>query len=105
MHVIAGKAVCFKEALSDDDEEEEVEILSDLYSTNREVTMETEEACFDKILAKNACKCKIVEKIQLDNGERILQICHSTGEVKLDAAERRRTDFIWKEFWRWAFST
>ncbi|WP_101876480.1 DUF3794 and LysM peptidoglycan-binding domain-containing protein [Lachnoclostridium edouardi] len=68
-------------------EEEEVEILSDLYSTNREVTMEIEEACFDKILAKNACKCKIVEKIQLDNGERILQICHSEGNVKIDETE------------------
>jgi len=69
--------------------EENMELLSDLYSTNRELTLQTGEACFDKILTKNMSKCKIVEKISLDQAERILQICHSEGIVKIDDTEIR----------------
>lgn len=68
-------------------EEEEVELLSDLYSTNREIVLETEEACFDKILTKNLCKCKVAEKVEVSHSDRILQICHSEGNVKIDETE------------------
>lgn len=67
--------------------EENMELLSDLYSTNRELALQTGEACFDKILTKNMSKCKIVEKVALDNADRILQICHSEGTVKIDDTE------------------
>nr|WP_330362175.1 SPOCS domain-containing protein [Lacrimispora saccharolytica] len=67
--------------------EENMELLNDLYSTNRELTLQTGEACFDKILTKNMSKCKIVEKISLDQADRILQICHSEGAVKIDDTE------------------
>ena len=40
-------------------EEEKIQLLSDLYSTNREIVPETGEVCFDQILTKNLCKCKI----------------------------------------------
>lgn len=65
-------------------EEEEAELLGDMYSTNREIHLETGEACFDKILTKNLCKCKVAEKLDLDSPDRILQICHSHGNVKID---------------------
>lgn len=68
-------------------EEQPLEILSDMYGVNRELTVETGEACFDQILTRNAGKCKISEKIQLSGGQRVLQICHSSGLVKLDQAE------------------
>lgn len=67
--------------------EESMELLSDLYSTNRELDLQTGEACFDRILTKNMSKCKLAEKLALDNAERILQICHSEGAVKLDETE------------------
>jgi LysM repeat protein len=67
--------------------EENMELLSDLYSTNRELTLQTEEACFDKILTKNMSRCKIVEKVSLNQAERVLQICHSEGTVKIDDTE------------------
>lgn len=69
--------------------EENVEILSDLYSTNRELIPDTGEACFDRLLTRNVCKCKVNEQIRLSKPERILQICHSSGTVKLDEAEAR----------------
>ncbi|MDW2798686.1 DUF3794 domain-containing protein [Clostridium boliviensis] len=67
--------------------EEDMELLNDLYSTNRDLGLQTGEACFDKILTKNMSKCKIVEKITLDYADRILQICHSEGTVKIDETE------------------
>lgn len=68
-------------------EEEQLEILSDLYATNRELKLEQGEACFDQILARNTGKCKLSEKISMGSDQRILQICHSTGAVKLDEVE------------------
>lgn len=65
-------------------QEQPLEILSDMYATNRELTLETGEACFDQILTRNSGKCKIAEKLELSGGQRILQICHSSGSVKLD---------------------
>ncbi len=65
-------------------QEQPLEILSDMYATNRELSLETGEACFDQILTRNSGKCKIAEKVDLSGGQRVLQICHSTGNVKLD---------------------
>ncbi|MDD3251356.1 MAG: DUF3794 domain-containing protein [Lachnospiraceae bacterium] len=70
-------------------EEQELEVLTDLYSTNRELTLETGEVCFDQILARNIGRCKIAEKTELGSGQRVLQICHSSGMVKLDEVEAR----------------
>lgn len=68
-------------------EEQNVELLSDMYSTNREMVLDTGSACFDRLLTKNVCKCKVAEQLKLQKPERILQICHSGGMVKLDEAE------------------
>lgn len=68
-------------------EEEEVELLSDLYALDREILPDTGEACFDQIAAKNMLKNKIQEKVSLPVGQRILQICHSDGDVKIDEVQ------------------
>lgn len=65
-------------------EEEEVELLSDLYALDREILPDTGEACFDQIAARNLLKNKIQGKVSLPSGQRILQICHSDGDVKID---------------------
>lgn len=68
-------------------EEENVELLSDMYSTGKEMILDTGEACFDRLLTKNVCKCKVSEQIKLQKPDRVLQICHSSGMVKLDNTE------------------
>ena len=68
-------------------EERQVEILSDLYALDREVLPDTGEACFDQIAARNTLKNRLQEKIQLDSDRRILQICHSIGDVKIDEVQ------------------
>lgn len=65
-------------------EEEEVEILSDLYALDREILPDMGEACFEQIAARNMLKHRIQEKAAMPAGQRVLQICHSDGLVKID---------------------
>lgn len=65
-------------------EEQTLELLSDLYATNYELKMDSDQTHFDRILMKNTGKCKLAQKVQLNGQSRILQICHSSGSVKLD---------------------
>lgn len=68
-------------------EEQQVSLLSDLYSTNRELALQTGEVCFDQLLTRNMGKCKISEKMTIGQDDRILQICHNEGNVKIDEVE------------------
>ena len=69
--------------------EEDVELLGDLYALDREVIPETGTACFEQIAAKNFVKHRIQEKMALPAGQRILQICHSDGAVKVDEVQQK----------------
>lgn len=70
-------------------EEQELELLEDLYATNREISLETGETYFDQILTRSQGRCKIAEKWKMSESPRILQICHSTGTVKIDEMEAK----------------
>ena len=70
-------------------EEQELELLQDLYATNREIVLDTGEAVFDRILTRNFGKCRVAEKVEMETDPRVLQICHSSGSVKLDGVEVR----------------
>lgn len=70
-------------------EETRMELLSDMYSTNRELALQSGEVCFDRLLTRNMGKCKVSEKVSIGNSDRILQICHNEGVVKLDEVEAR----------------
>ena len=64
--------------------EESVELLSDLYSTGCEVVSEQGEVCFDRLLTRNSCKLRVGGTVSFQKPERILQICHSDGKIKID---------------------
>lgn len=68
-------------------EEQQIELLGDFYSNSRELELESGEVCFDRLLSKNTGKCRIAEKVDLKSGDRILQICHNDGTVKIDDVE------------------
>ncbi len=68
-------------------EEQPLELVSDLYATDREVELTIGEVGFDKLLAKNSGKCKLTEKIDLGSGERVLQICHYDAAVRVDEVQ------------------
>ncbi len=44
-------------------EEQELELLQDLYATNREIVLDTGEAVFDRILTRNFGKCRVHGKL------------------------------------------
>ena len=46
-------------------QEEETDILEDVYSTKEELKPVYETAEFQQILAKNVCKCRVAEKVSL----------------------------------------
>lgn len=68
-------------------EEQQIELLGDFYSNSREIELERGEVCFDRLLSKNTGKCRIGEKVDLKSSDRVLQICHNDGTVKIDDVE------------------
>lgn len=68
-------------------QEQEAELLGDIYSNSAQIELTTEPVTFDTLLAKNICRCRISEKVRLDQEGRILQICHSQGTIKIDEVE------------------
>ncbi len=70
-------------------EEEPLELLEDVYATDREVSPERGQVVFDRLLAKNTGKCKVSEKLNLGQNDRILQVCHQDAAVKIDEVEAR----------------
>lgn len=65
-------------------EENRIQMLSDVYSPAVELAPEYGEACFEGLLVKNLCKCRVTDKISMGSDDKILQICHSFGTVKID---------------------
>lgn len=68
--------------------EEQLELLSDIYSLQKEVMPHRKDRILEKLLIKNDAKCRIAEQIELqENGEHILQICACEGKVNLERKE------------------
>lgn len=69
-------------------EEEEFEMLRDVYSLKEEVEPVLEDIVFEKLLMKNSAKCRAGERLQLEeNQENILQVCCAEGSVQIDTHE------------------
>ncbi len=66
-------------------EEEELEMLHDVYSPSKELTPVRKEAHYENLLVKNNSKVRVNDRIKVTNNQPgILQICHASGEVKMD---------------------
>ena len=68
-------------------EEGRVEALSDIYCPGADVVLETGTAELERLVTRNASKYKMTDKLILDGADKILQICHADGSVKLDSME------------------
>lgn len=69
-------------------EEEEMELLEDLYSLEKNLTFETREAAYEELLIQNCSKCKVTERLSLPElKDDVLQICHSDGSVQMERME------------------
>lgn len=68
-------------------QEENVEILDDLYSIGKELVPIRKEESYESLVVRNFARCKAAERLRLEPKKpRMLQICHSRGEVKIDDA-------------------
>lgn len=66
-------------------QDEEITLLSDVYSPNAECELQQKPFSYTKLLQKNYAKTRITQRMKLtDAKDRILQICHIDGSVKVD---------------------
>lgn len=66
-------------------EEEQLDVLEDVYSLEKQCKLETKEVGYEQLILQNHSKCKVTEKLSLPELKNdILQICHSNGSVQLD---------------------
>lgn len=66
-------------------EDQDVRLLSDLYSPQAEITPETENFAYENLLMRNCAKAKINHRKRIAGDEaKLLQICHIYGNVEVD---------------------
>ena len=66
-------------------ETEEPEIICDVYSPSKEITPIIRNATYENLVIKNNSKYRIADRVRVpENQPRILQICHASGNIKID---------------------
>ncbi len=66
-------------------QEEELDLLGDMFSTSACIQVETEQFDYESLLTRNNAKTRIVERIKRkENQAGILQVCYVEGTVKVD---------------------
>ena len=69
-------------------EEEETQLLEDVYSLRQECIPERTETVYEELIMQNHAKCKIAERLNLPElKDEILQICHSSGSLQIEHME------------------
>lgn len=69
-------------------EEEQIELLEDVYSLAHECVLEKSPASYEELITQNHSKYKFSERLNLPElKEEILQICHSGGRMQMDRME------------------
>lgn len=68
--------------------EEQLELLDDIYSLKKKVHPIRKPCHVEKLLIKNAAKCRVAEQMELAEGqEKVLQICACEGNAVLEKME------------------
>lgn len=66
-------------------DEEDLELLNDAYSPFKELTPVIKDAHYENLLVKNNSKVRVNDMVRIPgNQPGVLQICHASGEVKVD---------------------
>lgn len=69
-------------------EEEETEILRDLYSLEQDCSFETQDTVLEELLVQNQSRCRITERLALPElKEDVLQILHSQGSIQVESEQ------------------
>ncbi len=66
-------------------EEEELELLNDVYSPAKDLVPVLKNAHYEDILVKNNSKVRVNDRVKISGSQpEILQVCHAAGEIKVD---------------------
>lgn len=66
-------------------EEEELELLNDVYSPAKDLVPVLKNAHYEEILVKNNSKVRVNDRVKINGSQpEILQVCHAAGEIKVD---------------------
>ena len=66
-------------------QEENFEILEDLYSLEKQCSLSSKEVVCEKLVLQNHSKCKLSQKLSLPELKNsVLQICHSSGTIQVE---------------------
>lgn len=65
-------------------EDRETKLLADLYSPQVEISPELEAIPYENLTMRNLAKAKVNHRMQIATEEKILQICHTFGDVETD---------------------
>ena len=66
-------------------EEEQVDILEDMYSLESTCVLETKDVEYEQLVLQNNSKCKVMERLSIPElKNEILQICHSSGAIHVE---------------------
>ncbi len=69
-------------------EDEQLEILNDVYASNKELIPSYNKAHYENLIVKNNFKTRVVDRLKIDkNQAKIMQICHASGSIKVDDAQ------------------
>ncbi len=76
-------------------QEEDVEILEDVYSLRSDLSLQTEKMNIWRLLVKNEAVLRISQQMKLEEKqERILQLCSYEGSVDVDRVEPRENGLL-----------
>ena len=71
-------------------EEQQVEVLEDFYSLEKNCIQERKEITYEQLMLQNHSKCKLMERLSVPElGHGVLQICHSSGKLQVERMEHR----------------
>lgn len=69
-------------------EEEDLELLNDVYSPVKDLVPVFKDAHYENLLVKNNSKVRVNDRVKITgNQPEILQVCHAAGEIKVDDIE------------------
>ncbi len=76
-------------------EEEKMDVLEDMYSLEHNCVLEKKEVGYDQLVLQNHSKCKVMERLSIPElRNEILQICHSSGNIRVDKMDRREDGIL-----------
>ena len=76
-------------------EEEQLEVLDDMYSLEKQCTLERKDVEYEQLVLQNHSKCKVMERLSIPElRNEILQICHSHGTIRVDKMEMREDGIL-----------